>query len=169
MPNSAGNKRGLSGRKYTPELHKEVVRRIREGNPKTLASRLVGLNQQTLFDWIAEGRNDPDRYPEYVQLAQDIEIAIAENVAERLARIEAAAKSDPRLWTADAWYLERTMPEEFGRRDRVEVEASAPVIQINQVLLIDAEARAQARELLQRVAAPRGEIVEGESHEVADE
>lgn len=157
-------------RKYSPEVHAEIVKRIREGNPKTLASRLAGLDQQTLFDWIAQGRNEPDKYPEYIQLAQDIQVAQAEHVAERLARIEAAAKSDPRHWTADAWYLERTMPEEFGKRDKVEIETSKPLVQVNHMVLVDPAAREHARALLQSFSQKQElDAIEVEATEVSDD
>lgn len=170
MARRSPNPRFAHLRKYSPELHKDVVRRIREGNPKTLAARLVGLNEQTLFDWITQGREDPEGYPEYVQLADDIQVAQAEHVAERLSRIEAAAKTDPRLWTADAWFLERTMPEEFGKRDKVEIETTKPLVQVNQMMLVDPVAREQARALLQRFSQQRElDAIEGEGREVTDD
>ena len=126
---------------------------MRAGRPKTIAFRLTGLHPDTVWDWLRLGRARPGDYPQYVRLAEDIEHAKAEAEAEALDRIKAAAKSDPKHWTADAWYLERTNPKEFGRRERVEVEASAPLIQLNQVVLSNPEVRDQARALLRQVTA----------------
>src|SRR5262245_28727608 len=125
-------------RKYSKKLHEVIVQSIRNGHPKVVAARAARINEQTLFDWLAMGRAQPDKYPEYVQLAEDIAQAHGEYAAEALDLIQAAAKSDPKHWTAQAWILERTMPDQFSRRDRVEIEAgSKPLVQLNQVVLID--------------------------------
>jgi hypothetical protein len=142
-------------RKYSKTLHEVIVQGVRNGNPKEIAFRATGLHPDTIFEWLTKGRAQPDRYPEYVRLAEDIEQAQAEYAEEALALIQAAARSDPKHWTAQAWILERTRPEHFARRDKVEVEAgSKPLVQLNQVVLVDGEARHLARELLRRVAAP---------------
>jgi len=155
-------------RKYSKALHEQIVANVRKGQPKSLAFKVARVHPDTVFDWLRFGRNDPDQYPEYVNLADDIEQAQADSVAERLDQIAAAAKSDPKHWTANAWILERTMPEHFARRDRVEVEARRPLVQTNQVILIDADAREAAFALLERVTAHRqvvdAEVLELEAH-----
>lgn len=162
--------RGKGGRKYSAETHKTIVKAMREGRTKSIAAALIGLHIDSLYYWLALGRDRPEDYPEYAKLRADIEKAQAEYAAEALDRIQAAAKSDPKHWTADAWYLERTRPEEFGRRDKVEVEATTPLVQVNQLLLDDPQARDEARALLRRVAGSQvREVVEGEAIEVSDD
>lgn len=142
-------------RKYNKKLHGVIVQSVRNGHPKMIAFRAAGVHPQTVIDWVAMGRAQPDTYPEYVQLAEDIEQAKAEAEMEALDRIKAAAKADHKHWTADAWYLERTNPEQFSRRDRVEIETgSQPLIQLNQLVLMDEDVREQSRALLRKVAAP---------------
>jgi hypothetical protein len=137
--------------KYTPELHEQIVAYIRQGYPKTTTFRLVGLHQDTGFDWLRYGRERPDDYPHYVKLAEDIEHAIAEVQAERVDQILAAAR-DPKNWTAAAWYLERTDPQTWGRKDRVQVDAGdQPLLQLNQLILVDADTRQEMRGFLRRV------------------
>jgi len=140
--------------KYTPEIHELIVARIREGNPKSTAFRLVGLHADTCWDWLRYAREDPERYPHFVRLTEDIEQAIAEVQAESVAIIRQAPALDPRNWTAAAWYLERTDPQTWGRKDRVEVDASksAPLFQLNQIVLTNEDAREQGRALIRRVA-----------------
>jgi len=138
--------------KYTPELHEQIVAFIRKGYPKGTTFRLVGLHADTGFEWLRYGREQPDRFPHYIKLAEDIEQAIAEVQAERVDLILNAAQADPRNRTAAAWYLERTDPGTWGRKDRVEIDASQPLIQLNQVVLSDAGTRDQARELLRHVS-----------------
>jgi hypothetical protein len=137
---------------YSKALHKLICDLLREGRPKTLAFKLAGVHPDTVWDWLRMGRTSPDRYPQYVQLAEDIEQAIADAEAEALDLIRAAAKSDPKHWTAAAWYLERTNPKEYGKRDTVEIEGGTrPLVQLNQLVLTDPEVREQARDLLRRV------------------
>ncbi len=141
-------------RAYSKKLHKVIVENVRKGHPKTIAFREVGLHPDTVWRWLEQGRNDPERYPHYVQLAEDIEEAKAQADAEALDRIQAAAKADPKHWTADAWFLERTSPQHFAKRDKVDVEleAKTPLVQLNQLVLTDQSARDIARELLRKAA-----------------
>ena len=162
--------RGKGGRKYTKQVHRQIVKAIREGRPRTLAMAMCGIHPDTLYYWLTAGRERPDEYPEYVRLAEDMEKARAAWAGEALDRIEAAAKSDPRNWTADAWRLERMIPEEFSKRDKVEIEASTPLVQVNALVLADAETREQARALLQRVAGSNvHEVIDGKAIEVSDD
>jgi hypothetical protein len=140
-------------RKYSPALHAQIVENIRKGQPKRIAFSVARVNPQTVWDWLAQGKRFPNTYPEYVRLAEDIEQAQDEAIADRLALIQAAAESDPKNWTAAAWQLERMHPDQFGRRDRVEVEASRPIAQVNQLILADASTRELSRQLLHRVAS----------------
>lgn len=162
--------RGRGGRKYSAQVHKTVVKAMREGRTKNIAAALIGVHPDSLAAWLSMGRDQPDRYPEYAQLRADVEKAMAEYAAEALDRIQAAAKADPRNWTADAWYLERTRPEDFSKRDKVEIETSTPLVQINALVLSDSETRDQARSLLQRVAgSSQREVIEGKAIEVSDD
>jgi len=140
--------------KYTPEIHELIVARIREGNPKSTAFRLVGLHADTCWDWLRYAREDPERYPHFVRLTEDMAEAKAQAEAESLAIIRQAPTLDPRNWAAAAWYLERTNPAEWGRKDRVEVDTSksAPLFQLNQIVLSDDGARDDTRALIRRLA-----------------
>ena len=148
-------------RKYSPALHAKIVENIRKGQPKRIAFSVARVNPQTVWDWITQGKRFPETYPEYVKLAEDIEQAQDEAIADRLALIQGAAESDPKHWTAAAWQLERMHPDQFGRRDRVEVEASRPLAQLNQLILADPHTRELSRQLLGRVASGSA-ITEGE-------
>jgi hypothetical protein len=155
--------RGIQEAKYNATVHKTIVTAVRKGNPKTTAARLAGLHPDTLWEWINHGKQNPERYPHYVQLAEDIAQAKAEIDAEMLAHVLAAPKIDSKHWTAAAWFLERTSPEEFSRRDKLEVEAGdKPLVQLNQIVLEDPAARELSRQLLRTVTGwrPTGEALE---------
>jgi len=156
--------------KYNKDVHKKIVAAVRRGRPYGLAGELAGLGKDTIWTWIEHARHRATQYPQYVQLLNDMEQAKADYADYALAKIEEAADLDPRQWTARAWILERTRPEEFGKRDKVEIETTTPLVQVNQLILDDPVARHEARALLQRVAGSDSrEIVEGEAHEVSDD
>jgi hypothetical protein len=141
-------------RKYNAKVHATIVDWVRKGNSRSDAFRLVGLNHQTGFDWLALGRREPDAYPEYVQLLADIEAAEARVRTEMVERVVAASKV-PKNWTAAMTYLERRDPENWGRRDTTVVEAGdKPLVNVGQLVLVDPEVRGLSRELLRRVTTP---------------
>lgn len=86
--------------------------RLRQANPQ--------INHDTgqLATYTDDGKQ-PD-IPTLFAFFDDIQRSEAEAKLKRLARIEQAA-ADPKYWTADAWWLERKYPDEFGRRERREV------------------------------------------------
>ncbi|HXK40269.1 MAG TPA: hypothetical protein VJ837_05540 [Candidatus Paceibacterota bacterium] len=156
--------------KYNKVVHKKIVDAVRRGRPFGLSGELAGLGKDTIWTWIEKARQRPDDYPQYVQLLNDMEQAKADYADYALAKIEEAADSDPRQWTARAWILERTRPEEFGKRDTVEVSTTAPLVQVNQLILDDPAARNEARAMLQRVAGSQSpEFIELDATEVSDD
>ena len=62
------------------------------------------------------------KHPEFLGWAAE---ARAKFVQDRVAAIVAAEGED---WKAAAWMLERTMPEEYGRKDKVEVKATVTAL-----------------------------------------
>lgn len=139
-------------RKYNEDRHERIIEAIKAGNSRTTAFKLAGLNEQTPFDWMSQGERDPEKYPEYVKLKEDIIQAEAEFEASRVAIVKVAA--DTGTWQAAAWWLERRKPEDWGRnRDALPAGPSVVNNQLNQVVLIDSGAREASRELLRRVTA----------------
>lgn len=140
--------------KYNAERHKKIVKAVRKGNSLATAGRLAGLGKDTINDWLVHGRKHQEQYPEFAKLVADIEQAQAEREAEHVAKIERAALADgPKDWQAAAWMLERKNPQDWGRKDKVQVEAPKPLVQVNQVILGDEDVRADARSLLRRGTA----------------
>lgn len=144
--------------KYSPDVHKKVIESVKMGRSLTDSGILAGLGRDTLWGWLDQGRKQPDIYPEYAQLVQDIEEAQASRRAEAVDNIVTVGNSQQAgTWQANAWFLERTDPENWGRKDKVEhVGNDTPKTQINTVVLIDSGARESARDLLSRVAGHSG-------------
>lgn len=150
---------GIRKTKYTKAVHKKIVDFVRKGNSVTDAGLRSGLGKDLIWYWLECGKKQPERYPEYAQLVADIEQARAEMRGDIVDNIVTVGTSGaPGTWQAGAWYLERTDPENWGRKDKVEHtgERAGPQTQINAMVLIDTDAREAARDLLKRVAGNAG-------------
>src|SRR5215204_2993632 len=96
--------------KYTPERVERLLQAIRIGAPIKMACSYAGIDHGTFLNW-------RERYSEFSAAIKEAE-GIA--VVGWLAKIEKAASDGN--WQAAAWKLERRYPEDFGRRDRVELD-----------------------------------------------
>jgi hypothetical protein len=122
----------MAGRKtkYTPETVNKITDAVREGLPFETAAALASISSFTFYDWKAQK-------PEF---SEAIEKARSEFEQQAITRIKAAGvhrrvlknkrgepitdeKGNIRLdstvegaWQADAWILERIMPEKYGNR-----------------------------------------------------
>lgn len=149
---------------YNAKRHKLIVELVRKGSYRATAAKQVGMHPSTLSRWLIEGQDDPES--QYRALYEDIEQAEAEWENERLGQISDVASSGrPNSWQANAWLLERRMPDKYGRNDRVTVEGGERPIEVaTHHLLANPEA---LQGLLGQLAAmqtpaPVGEEIEGE-------
>lgn len=95
--------------KLTDELTEQLVGIFTEGQTSIeTACALVGIGPRTYYDWMA---NNP-------QFSQTIRKARAQAVQGYLQIISTAAKNG--TWQAAAWWLERVLPEQYGRKTTVE-------------------------------------------------
>lgn len=105
--------------KFNADRAKTIVACIRDGGWRAACARKAGISDRTLYSWLEAGR-ERTRGP-FLQFLRDIEAAEAEAALDYQAAIKAAAPKD---WRAAAWWLEKRMPEVFGKRDlRVQVDA----------------------------------------------
>lgn len=96
--------------KLSPELTREIMAYIQDGNSPTKSATLVGIAPSTYFNWMSKGSNQEPRFMEF---SESIKRACAQSIANRLAHISRAADSGN--WRAAAWLLERMAPESFGK------------------------------------------------------
>jgi hypothetical protein len=84
----------------------------------------AGISPRTFQHWQERAESEPDSA--FSALFADLKAAKA---AGKLAHLENIKKHSAKEWTASAWTLERTDPEQFGKRDS---DSSAPrvVVQI---------------------------------------
>lgn len=89
-----------------------ILRAARVGMPRRRVALAAGIHHDTLYEWL---KTKPD-------FSAALEKAEASGEETRLHRIEQAAKKGE--WQADAWWLERRYPDEWGRRERHDVTMS---------------------------------------------
>lgn len=128
--------------KLTPELKTAIVEAIEGGNYFATACELAGVSVATGYDWLArgEGRGNRCQKPEFAEFAEAIKKATAKAEVEAIGRLRDAAKGGQVItrktttrkdgsevveesftypaWQADAWFLERRLPNKWGKQDR---------------------------------------------------
>ena len=141
--------------KYTPERVDRLLTAIRAGNTRRAASAYAGIDQDTLLNWI----HRHSEFSEQMQKAEaDAEIMMAgvirkaavggEVVKETVVTTRSADGTTTTEtkrevarpeWTAAAWFLERRNPNEWGRKDRVDMvlDIRAQVLELSAQLGID--------------------------------
>lgn len=96
--------------KLSPELTREIMAYIQDGNSPTKSATLVGIAPSTYFNWMSKGSNQEPRFMEF---SESIKRACAQSIVNQVAHISRAADSGN--WRAAAWLLERMAPESFGK------------------------------------------------------
>ena len=99
--------------KLTPELQADLVRALASGAYIEAACQYVGIAPQTYYGWIAKAKAD-DSEPEYLEFMEAVEKARSAVTLRMAGRVLAAA--DDGSWQAGAWWLERSHPDQYGRR-----------------------------------------------------
>lgn len=123
-------KRGSKPRIFDPERQKRLLDALRAGNYQETAIVYAGLSRARFFAAMARGRAERDRLDEggepsadpdealYVEFVNEVERARAEAEIRAISNIRLAGAKN---WQAEAWFLERTNPQRFGRRIAAEV------------------------------------------------
>lgn len=102
--------------KLTPEIQEKIVIAIEAGNYADAACRYAGIDYSTFFRWMQKGEESDDQYGEF---RKAVEKARAHAEVKYVAVIDRAAREG--TWQAAAWWLERTQPQKYGRKERYEV------------------------------------------------
>lgn len=100
--------------KLTDERAERILDALRAGNYLETAARYAGVSYDTLNEW-------RKRFPEF---SEAVEKARADAEARNVAVLQQAARTK---WQAAAWWLERSFPGRWGRRDEVNVSGNVGV------------------------------------------
>lgn len=111
-----------------------VVSAIVSGSDLETACAYAELSTGLMFIWLERGRREADRIAngvaeneeetQYLNLWNSLKKARAEAVVRNVAFVQKAAQDG--TWQAAAWWLERTVPETFGKNANKPVEAPTP-------------------------------------------
>lgn len=109
-----------------PRVKPDIIKLLKTGTPIKTACGAVGIHVSTFYYWMNKGENA--KSGQYKEFYDEVEKAKAEFVARNVALIQKAAVDG--TWQASAWLLERTHPDEFGKRD-VAVNVTQNNVEVN--------------------------------------
>ena len=104
--------------KLTPEVRDRIIEALRAGNYQDAAAAYAGIGPATFYRWMERGRA-ADAEPDYREFREAVERARAEAEVRNVALVQRSAADG--TWQAAAWFLERSYPSRWGRRERHEV------------------------------------------------
>ena len=110
--------RGAKG-KLTKELIEKAADIIARGNYYKVAIDVLGISDQSWYEWMRQGEMDKSKGIKSLksEFFESIKKAEADAIDRNLSIIQRAAMEGN--WQASAWYLERKYPEQWGKRDNV--------------------------------------------------
>jgi hypothetical protein len=97
--------------RLTPALQRRLCEAVAGGNYLEVACELVGVGRSTVYEWLSQADGGD---PKYRTFADAIKKARSQAESRSVAAILRAGK---RTWVANAWFLERTSPARWGRRE----------------------------------------------------
>ena len=105
--------------KLTRELIEKAVKIIERGNYYKVAIDVLGISSVTWYEWMRQGEMDASKGINSLKayFFNSIKKAEATAIDRNLSIIQKAAMEGN--WQASAWYLERKYPEQWGKRDNV--------------------------------------------------
>lgn len=161
------------GRKVTDPTSDRVavlVNALKSGAYLETACTYAGIGESTVYRWLERGRTENERLEKgeeanpdeasYLELWEAIEKARSEATLRNVTLIQTAAQNG--TWTAAAWWLERTSPKLYGRRNYNEVTGKdGGALEVN----MTAEQLDRKIALLMGEVSEMGEVTEYESGE----
>ena len=94
--------------KFTEEVCKLILEEIRNGVSMSDSASIHRVSKLTLDNWCKRNKD----------FARDLKKAESEYKREHLLNLR---KASGKSWQASSWLLERKYPEEYGRRDRMDL------------------------------------------------
>ncbi len=95
--------------KYTEEIVSKIIELIEEGYGQIDSAKQAGISPATLFQW----KLDHPDFSEAIKRAEQV----AKTIHTDLALKAIYRALDGNQWQAAAWFLERTSPEEYAKKE----------------------------------------------------
>jgi hypothetical protein len=126
--------------KLDEQTAQTIVHALELGVTIKTACQAAGIGGTTFKTWMARGRSDDAADALCRAFRSDVKEARAHG---ELADLKVIHEAMPTTWTAAAWYLERSRPERWGRRDRLKarVGTDAGMAQVRELRRIMNAAR----------------------------
>ena len=114
--------------KLTAEVQQRIVEALRAGNYQDSSAAYAGIHEATFHNWMSRGREEERRIADgekpnpkeeaFREFFAAVEKARSESEVRNVMYIQRAAQDG--TWQAAAWFLERSFPRKWGRKDRHE-------------------------------------------------
>ena len=108
--------------KLTDQLCDDICNDIKAGVPIDHAAIAHGITRATFYNWYNKGEDA--KTGKFKKFYDKVEEAKSVAITLRARRIYKAGETS---WKADAWWLERVDPDNFGRKDTHQVDMNADV------------------------------------------
>ena len=109
--------------KLNEELIKQAVKLIEAGNYQKHVAQALGITETTWYRWMQEGEKAKSGLKR--KFYESIKKAEARAVLRNVAKILQASQEGN--WQAAAWWLERRYPDEWGRKDKFDVNTQGEI------------------------------------------
>lgn len=104
--------------KLTPELTDRICELLEKGMPIRLICDAVGISDTRFYDWMQKGEDGKAEFREFRGRVNTSKSKVIEDYLDRL-----KGYSENGSVYATTWFLERRCPEEFGKRDNLNIKS----------------------------------------------
>lgn len=130
--------------KLNSKLTKAICKDISGGMPFKWASRNNNITEQTFYNWYNKGKKANDGL--FKEFYDEVEKAKAKAVKYNVGVVMNAGKEN---WQASAWWLERTCPDDFGKKKEVKADVKVEDKHMGLARLFTEEELAEMKEDLE--------------------
>jgi len=100
----------------TDDVATKIVNAIQLGTPRKHAVKAAGIDQTTFNRWLVKAADGEEPFAEFAARVEEAESAAIGRAARQ---VVAQGRDD---WRANAWFLSRRDPENFGDKIQVRIE-----------------------------------------------
>lgn len=112
--------------KFTEPMREALIRYIEGGNTIETACKMVGVHKTQFYRWVKRGE-DAREGTTFRKFHDDVQAAEARAEVRAMTILQQGMRDDPK-WAA--WYLERRLPQQYGRRQYTEQQTGPILVQL---------------------------------------
>lgn len=147
--------------KFNPETRRKIIQALEAGNYRKTAAALAGVDESTFYKWMKRG--EKAKSGKYFQFVQSVKRAEEKAKAYHLQQIRKASENGS--WQASAWYLERKHPQEWGRRQQIDMDANLKADVTTEGTVTIDDRRTQLKNKMKKIEAKYDTTGEGDKPE----